>query len=363
MAEILKRAQYSYVYENGDMDIYHFETHKDMIRELDTVMPTGMGYNNGQLQLKAGNNPIGLPVDIATGGAINAFLSGYNNFSFTATSAGQKTFTIPITYLSTDVVELYRANLTLVRGTDFSVSTAGVVTLVDGLDNGEVVHGTLQHTSFDANDLHNKQIFATAGHTHTATEVTQDATHRFTTDAEKEKWNNSGGKRVARFTVGTSTAGWTAFDCDYLCDGTDDQVEINAAIQALPTTGGEVVVLDGTYNITATIAVNKDNVKLSGNGNATVFKRMWNSTTGEGVITITGSYCTISDLCVKGNRDTDTGLPEEYTSVQLQITSSQETFVATTHTEYTSSQTQTTTLLRVTLATATKRVEYTPSQA
>ena len=42
--------------------------------------------------------------------------------------------------------------------------------------------------------------------------------------------------RAARFTVGT-TAGWTSADCDYLCDGTADQTEINAAITALPATG------------------------------------------------------------------------------------------------------------------------------
>lgn len=110
------------------------------------------------------------------------------------------------------------------------------------------------------------------------------------------------GKRVCRFVVGTSTAGWTADDCDYLCDGTADDVEINAAIQALPSTGGEVVILDGTYNITATIAVNKDNVTLSGNGAATVLKRMWNSSSDEGVITVVASSgCCVKEVCVDGN--------------------------------------------------------------
>ena len=112
------------------------------------------------------------------------------------------------------------------------------------------------------------------------------------------------GKRACRFVVGTSTAGWTADDCDYLCDGTDDQVEINAAIQALPSGGGEIVILDGTYNITATIAMNKDNVKLSGNGNATVLRRMWNSSAGEGVITITAvsGGCCVENIFVDGNK-------------------------------------------------------------
>lgn len=113
---------------------------------------------------------------------------------------------------------------------------------------------------------------------------------------------SGGGKRVARFTVGTSTVGWTAADCDYLCDGTDDQMEINAAIQALPATGGEVVILDGTYNITAAIQVNKDGAKLSGNGAATNLQRMWASTKIEGIIEVTTNNCTIENLKLTGNK-------------------------------------------------------------
>ena len=114
----------------------------------------------------------------------------------------------------------------------------------------------------------------------------------------------SSGKRTCRFVVGTSTAGWTKDECDYLCDGTDDQVEINAAIQALPSGGGEIVILDGAYNITATIAMDKDNVKLSGNGNATVLRRMWNSSADEGVITITATNggCCVENIFVDGNK-------------------------------------------------------------
>lgn len=130
-------------------------------------------------------------------------------------------------------------------------------------------------------------------------------------DAATKKYvdDNAGGKRAARFTVGTSTAGWTAKDCDYLCDGTADDVEINAAIQALPSTGGEIVILDGTYNITAAIAMNKDNVKLSGNGAATILKRMWGSLGTQGVITISAPNggCCVENLCVDGNKETYTG--------------------------------------------------------
>ena len=115
--------------------------------------------------------------------------------------------------------------------------------------------------------------------------------------------------RTCRFVIGTSTSGWTSDDCDYLCDGTDDQVEINAAIQALPSTGGEIVILDGTYNITATIAMNKDNVKLSGNGTATILKRMWDSSvTAKSVIAVTATNggCCIENLQINGNKETYT---------------------------------------------------------
>lgn len=64
-----------------------------------------------------------------------------------------------------------------------------------------------------------------------------------------------GGKKVA-VVVGTSASGWTANDCDYLCDGTDDQVEINLAIAAAEV--GQVLLLPGTYNIGSQIVIGND---------------------------------------------------------------------------------------------------------
>ena len=121
----------------------------------------------------------------------------------------------------------------------------------------------------------------------------------------------SGGKKVARFVIGTSTAGWTEKDCDYLCDGTNDQEEIIQALNDLPATGGEVVILDGTYNITASINIPKDNVSIRGSGNATILKRMYNSTVSDsgskahGLISLNEkSGCKIQGLQIDGNRAT-----------------------------------------------------------
>ena len=118
--------------------------------------------------------------------------------------------------------------------------------------------------------------------------------------------SSGGGVASVRFVIGTSTAGWTADDCDYLCDGTSDEVEINAAITALPVNGGEILILDGTYNMADSIKImSRNNVSIRGNGNATILKRMYDQTSvaNYGVITLTtATYCTIKDLQVDGNK-------------------------------------------------------------
>ena len=110
-------------------------------------------------------------------------------------------------------------------------------------------------------------------------------------------------KRTCRFVIGTSTAGWTQADCDYLCDGTDDQEEINAAIQALPTGGGEVVILDGTYHITGRVNINKSDVTLTGNGKNTILKQSAADGAATHIIDITYDNNTIRRLVLDGNRE------------------------------------------------------------
>lgn len=78
------------------------------------------------------------------------------------------------------------------------------------------------------------------------------------------------GKRVCRFTIGTSTNGWTTNDCDFLCDGTDDHIEIQAAIDALPENGGEIMFLDGEYILKSSVTINKPNIIIKGNGSSSI---------------------------------------------------------------------------------------------
>lgn len=72
------------------------------------------------------------------------------------------------------------------------------------------------------------------------------------------------GRRYARFVIGTSTAGWTAADCDYLCDGTNDNIEIQAAIDALPASGGSILILAGSYHLGSIININTKSVSIIG---------------------------------------------------------------------------------------------------
>ena len=126
--------------------------------------------------------------------------------------------------------------------------------------------------------------------------------------------------KTVRFVIGTSTAGWTADDVDFLCDGTADDVEINAAISSLPSTGGAVLILDGTYNITAAISINKPNTTISGNGSSTILKRMWDSSTYEGVINITATNggCIVEKLQINGNNSNY----ESFNNAGIRISSS-----------------------------------------
>lgn len=90
----------------------------------------------------------------------------------------------------------------------------------------------------------------------------------------------SGGKKYATVVVGTSTAGYTADQVDFLCDGVDDQVEIQAAINKMYSSTypkyGEIQLLPGNYEITShiTLGVNyRDRIWMHGSGAGTTISR------------------------------------------------------------------------------------------
>ncbi|MEN6512495.1 glycosyl hydrolase family 28-related protein, partial [Methanoculleus sp.] len=82
---------------------------------------------------------------------------------------------------------------------------------------------------------------------------------------------------------------------DYVCDGVDDQAEIQAALSALPD-GGTVVLSDGTFNCAGVIAP-AAGTTLSGQGPDATFLKF----THDGRINIDREYVTLDGFHVQGN--------------------------------------------------------------
>ena len=60
--------------------------------------------------------------------------------------------------------------------------------------------------------------------------------------------------------------------CDYVCDGVDDQIEINQAIDSLPDSGGEIHLSRGIFNITNSVTIDK-RIKITGEGKGITLDR------------------------------------------------------------------------------------------
>lgn len=93
---------------------------------------------------------------------------------------------------------------------------------------------------------------------------------------------------------------------DYRCDGTDDQVEILAAIDALPTFGGKVLLLEGRFNISAEIEITQINTILQGMGHGTTINGCTKlyEVNGANLVTVidlhSDNIC-LRDLAIHGN--------------------------------------------------------------
>lgn len=80
----------------------------------------------------------------------------------------------------------------------------------------------------------------------------------------------AGGLRFATLVVAASDS-LDITRADYVCTGTNDDVTINTAIDALPAGGGKVVLLEGTYNCAGVMKLT-DNLTLEGMGESTIIK-------------------------------------------------------------------------------------------
>lgn len=116
------------------------------------------------------------------------------------------------------------------------------------------------------------------------------------------------GAGPCRVVVGTTERGWTAEDCDYLCDGIADDVEINAAIaEVVAGKGGEILLLNGPYFLEAPIAFANTGgyyITLTGNGGCTSLRSSMDGYLGgfdkeSSLVLIDASGITIRDLACR----------------------------------------------------------------
>lgn len=128
-------------------------------------------------------------------------------------------------------------------------------------------------------------------------------------------------RRYATFVIGFDT------DSDYVCDGVDDVIQINQAIQALPATGGMIVLRAGTYDVRRSIDL-RSGVSLVGEGKEATVLKLKNSF-NQAINIINGSsisHVLIRDLTIDGNKNNQGGAGSmvgiKFTNVTYSIISS-----------------------------------------
>jgi len=92
----------------------------------------------------------------------------------------------------------------------------------------------------------------------------------------------------------TLVVGFTK-DCDFICDGTDDHVQIQQAHDAM-TSSGTITCREGDYDLTANTAISSEGISIVGQGTGTKF----HITTGVDAFTVTGANCRIRNLSIDG---------------------------------------------------------------
>lgn len=143
-------------------------------------------------------------------------------------------------------------------------------------------------------------------------------THELRTYEPAAATGRGDGRPYATFVIAASDS--TAEDkanADYVCDGTADQVQINAAIDALPNSagsgqdGGKVLLLEGTYNVSAPIKGSlslHNGIHLQGMGYGTQIKpaASFDSSSSTSVIYLgNANNHAVTDLAVLGFNNED----------------------------------------------------------
>lgn len=85
---------------------------------------------------------------------------------------------------------------------------------------------------------------------------------------------------------------------DYVCDGVDDDIDINAALAALPGVGGKISLSEGTFNISNPIDIPNDDITLEGMGNSTYIDGAGLATTEHAIVVDGMGYCILKNFMI-----------------------------------------------------------------
>lgn len=128
--------------------------------------------------------------------------------------------------------------------------------------------------------------------------------------AEFEECGGGGGSRCATFVIAANNSSeLSKTGADYVCSGVNDDVQIQAAIDALPPSGGKVYMEAGEYNISATInCIKTPPLMLTGAGGfrGTFFKLADNANCD--IFNINKMYLHISNIFMECNKENQTGI-------------------------------------------------------
>lgn len=92
---------------------------------------------------------------------------------------------------------------------------------------------------------------------------------------------------------------WWTCTPGYHCDGTADDVQVNAAFAALGTDGGRVILLDGTYTIADSIVIPDSAITLEGQGRSTFVDGDGLATTEHAIIATGRTNIVIKNLAIQ----------------------------------------------------------------
>jgi len=120
--------------------------------------------------------------------------------------------------------------------------------------------------------------------------------------AEDNQWKT--GKDAATIIVAASDSK-NKYKADYICDGTADEVQIQAAIDDLPSQGGKVILLEGTFQISEAID-KRSNLIIEGQGRATSLISQNRTRIFFALSDTTESNITLRDFYLDGNGSEDT---------------------------------------------------------